>query len=513
MKKAKKILSVILSAVIVLGITSCSTNSNNPDSTTTATTTTASGSGDAQFTTDKPVDIDPTQPAGTIKWLMYEDLVTNDATNVALFESKYGGTVEQEMCASGAAYFEKLGTMISSGTSPDIVRYEWMSFPHGMSKNMYTALDSYIDMDSDLWKDMKSTIEEYSFLGKHFYYPYRISCSFALVYNQTKLEEEGIQDPMELYQDNEWTWDTFKEITTEWVDADPTNHIGYTGGSGNAMSWIITTGVKIINVTSDGQIINNMNNENVQRCMTFLEEMAKQNLIGEGYVDPGTAFKDGNLMFLGLEPTWAMNSAMQAFSKAGSEDQIAFLPFPRDPNSDTYTIASDTFGYLVPTGAKNVKGAVDWITLNREQITDPKNVAEEKEKALSTDPDYYPKCPNKDCGYNYLEHEDDSIVCPECGTARKEKFKLIYTEEQYEILQDMKSPQNGKFAFLFDNCFGFNADLTAMLTGGSTDDPKLLDGPMYHDASYTALRDKYYNAVEAELDSYRQAIEEQKKAS
>ena len=117
MKKAKKILSVILSAVIVLGITSCSTNSNNPDSTTTATTTTASGSGDAQFTTDKPVDIDPTQPAGTIKWLMYEDLVTNDATNVALFESKYGGTVEQEMCASGAAYFEKLGTMISSGTS------------------------------------------------------------------------------------------------------------------------------------------------------------------------------------------------------------------------------------------------------------------------------------------------------------------------------------------------------------------------------------------------------------
>ena len=134
---------------------------------------------------------------------------------------------------------------------------------------MYTALDSYIDMDSDLWKDMKSTIEEYSFLGKHFYYPYRISCSFALVYNQTKLEEEGIQDPMELYQDNEWTWDTFKEITTEWVDADPTNHIGYTGGSGNAMIWIITTCVKIINVTSDGQIINNMNNENVQRCMTF----------------------------------------------------------------------------------------------------------------------------------------------------------------------------------------------------------------------------------------------------
>ena len=97
----------------------------------------------------------------------------------------------------------------------------------------------------------------------------------------------------------------------KWVDMDP-NHIGYNGVGG--MSFILTTGTKVIDVKGD-QIINNLRTENVTRCMNWLENMRKNGLLGanetqiangasSGYVAPDQAFVDGNLLFLGMDPSW-----------------------------------------------------------------------------------------------------------------------------------------------------------------------------------------------------------------
>ncbi len=48
-----------------------------------------------------------------------------------------------------------------------------------------------------------------------------------------------------------------------------------------------------------------------------------------------------------------------------------------------------------------------------------------------------------------------------------------YSEEQYDLLQDMITPENGKFVMLFDNVNGFNSDLSSMFQGG---DESLFDG-------------------------------------
>lgn len=66
--------------------------------------------------------VDDAAPTGTIKWLMYEDLLTSNADPVALFESRYGSSIEQIVTGSGNQYFETLGTYIATGDSPDIVR-------------------------------------------------------------------------------------------------------------------------------------------------------------------------------------------------------------------------------------------------------------------------------------------------------------------------------------------------------------------------------------------------------
>lgn len=497
--KKSKLVAALLTAAMLLGVTSCGGGRGDATTTTPAdggSTTTSQNAGDVILDEKPAEDIDKNQPTGTIKVLIYYDLVTQDADLVDLFETRYNGTIEQEICTSGAAYFEKLGTLVASDLSPDIVRYEWMSFPHGISRNMYTPVDKYIDLDSDLWKGMKEIAEQFAYNGKHYYVPYKLTTNFALNYNKLVLEEYGLEDPMELYQNGEWTWSAFKDLCTKWCDAKDT-HIGYTGVS--AMSFVSTTGTKLIDV-KDGEIINNLKNENVQRAMEFVEGLAKQNLTGEGYVDPGEAFTDGNLLFLGMEPTWTYSAASESLYKNNIEYEMAFVPFPRDDNSSEYFIAYDSFGYMVPSGAKNVKGAVDWIELNRIEQTDEENIAEAKNNATDSAPKYYPKCSS--CKYSYVENETEELtVCPECDTARKQKFNAWYTEEQYDLLEDLRTPENGKFSFLFDNCRGFSNDLALIFEGQG--EASLMDGPVFYGASYTQLREENYNAIESILAEYR----------
>lgn len=500
--KMKRTAAALLAASLALGVCSCNSDSGRGSTTTPAQSANASPAANGQSPADvimeeaQVVDIDENQETGTIKILIYYDLVTASADLVDLFETRYGGSIEQQICSSGTAYFEQLGTLVASDLSPDIVRYEWASFPHGISRNMYTPVDSYIDLDSDLWSEMKPLADEFLYNGKHYYVPYKVSSNFALNYNRLSLQEYGLADPLEMYHNGEWNWSAFRDLITKWCDADA-NHVGYTGvGAG---SFVSTTGIKLIDV-KDNQIINNLKNENVQRAMEFCENLCRQGLTGNGYVDPGEAFLDGNLLFLGMEPTWTYGAACESLYKKSIEYDMAFVPFPKDDLADQYYLAYDSFGYMIPSGAKNVKGAVDWITLNRVEEVDPENVA--KRKAEETDPStkYYPKCP--ECKYSFVEHEtEDLTVCPECNTARRVKFNAYYSEEQYEVLLDLTTPERGKFSFIFDNCHGFNSDLNILFEGAG--ESSMLDGPMWDNSSFTQLREESYNAVESILDDYR----------
>ena len=171
--KTRRIAAAALAAGMVFGLSACgqTTGRDGEAITTTVAENTTENMANVDFEEAEVVEIDENQETGTIKVLIYYDLVSQDADLVDLFETRYNGSIEQEICSSGPAYFEKLGTLVASDLSPDIVRYEWMSFPHGMSRNMYTPVDSYIDLDSDLWVGMKDIAEQYVYNGQHYYVP------------------------------------------------------------------------------------------------------------------------------------------------------------------------------------------------------------------------------------------------------------------------------------------------------------------------------------------------------
>lgn len=100
----------------------------------------------------------------TLKWLGYYDLNTDDKEIVDKFND--AGYKVETISTSSTEYFTKLAQLVASSDSPDMVRYEWQSYPHGVANNLYTSLDAYVDFDSDTWSGMKDMIENFNYGGK-----------------------------------------------------------------------------------------------------------------------------------------------------------------------------------------------------------------------------------------------------------------------------------------------------------------------------------------------------------
>ena len=470
----KRIVACALIAGMAAGLTACEEEGANPNvgGSTPATSSeiqTAATTADPDMAldqTDKAADVvgtdnyKPSGNAGLVKVFSHYQ-VANDQKGTEqclVFQGEqYGGQIEHIQGNSGSAYYEKLGTLIASDESPDICLKDAFLYPGTVSKNMFEPLDDYIDMNSALWAGMKDVIEGYEYKGKHYYYPHKLTTSFAVNYSKTTIAENNLDDPYELYMNNEWTWDKFREMMVTFCDKADGN-IGYFATNTTASAIVGTTGTPLIDVKSDGTMLNNLNNENVTRAMGFFEELYREGLpyqlnkIAGDWIDPSDypTYSDKILFYL-MEPEWSYTSLSEKTqNKEGVKDDIfdtpsdyAFVPLPRDPNADAYYQELDTYGFLIPKGAKNITGAIDFINCFRVYETDPEIIAKVKEDHINPEPIYFKADHKKYPG--------------------ERRWVITWAEKQYDLWMDMMDPE--KFTFLFEGGYGFTKDFEDGLFG------------------------------------------------
>lgn len=398
----KKVLSCFLCAALILGITGCS-EGGDPN-TTTREIVTKDFSG-VDITAAPDIDI----KGKKLVYLGGYDITDEgDSPIYQFFKETYGADVEIDKYSGNL--MEKMSTMINSGESPDLVDQNDSSFPYYIGQNSYTALDDYIDLSAPQWKDVKSYIESFAVKGKHYYYPWIFYVSpNILMYNRGKFKELGIDDPKELYDKNNWTWDTFAKCMTDFVNSvkgeDP-----YALGVYGYMNtgFINSTGVALVDY-KDGQLVSNLNDPNVDRAQRFLEDLKKKGLSYKYYDDGNgdhiseSAVVDGHAAFQAMGD-WKFAAYSQKMDKDDTLD-FFFVPYPRDPNADKYYHNLNSFGYLVPAGAPNVDVATAYINCVRLCKLDER--------------------------FKQLDKNDKMKKDGEC-----------YTEEQYEFWYFFQQPSN-----------------------------------------------------------------------
>lgn len=399
-----------------------------------------------------PTNYKPSGNAGTVKYLGFYDISVDykGKEQCSVFQSEqYGGKIEYISTASGAAYYEKLGALIASDDSPDIVTRDAMQYPGNVSKNMFESLDKKIDLNSSLWKGMKSIADSYTWNGKHYYIPHRTTTSFALNYDKKTIAENGLPDPYELYKNGEWTWDAWRDMMDKFC-AKSDDNIGFYATDTGYDAFILTTGTPLVSV-SKGKITNNVLSSDVSRAMEFLRDLSVSGLGYEkqygDWVPPQTfATVSDKLLFLVMEPEWTYIAATEQIQNPSGVDNdifdtvsdFAFVPMPRDPNANGYYQGIDTFGFLVPKGARNITGAVEFMNLFRAYETDKTVQKQVKASCVSPDPVYYVQ--GKYVG--------------------KQKWQMTWDENLYDLWKEMSDPS--VFSNVNEGIYGFNSYLSEL---------------------------------------------------
>ena len=390
-KTTSKILAGILAASTVVSLTACGgdgTSSDAPITETTTAKTEWTGDNIEVTVAEDAVDDSLNIEGQTLKWMGFYDLnPTNDApersTELALFEDTYGAKIEY-IATTNATQFDDLATAIVGGTSPDIFVYDWRSFPYDINKGQYQPIDSIVDWEDPMWADVKDQADMFTWKGEHYVAPfgYGFNDFQILMYNKTVVEDMGMDDPYELYEKGEWDWDVFVDMMKTFQDGDSTK-FGISGWWANA--FVYTSGDTM--VTYDGEkFTNNLYSPAVEKAQLGIEDIWANQLVKRGWVDGSQAFVNNDCLFYSMG-TWAYQAAQASMP----EDVIQIVPFPRNPDDETYYMNKRVFSHMWVKGSENADCVKAWFNVNRLVNYDSQYTDVTKEKFLTNNDAWTPE--------------------------------------------------------------------------------------------------------------------------
>lgn len=321
----------------------------------------------------------------TLKWMGFYDLnPTNDnperSTEVALFEDTYGAKIEYVQ-TTNSTQFDDLATAILGGQSPDIFVYDWRSFPYDINKGQYQPIDSLVDWSDPMWADVKDQADMFTWKGEHYVAPfgYGFNDFQILMYNKSTVEDMGLDDPYELYEKGKWDWDVFVDMMKTFTGGDESLY-GISGWWANA--FVYTSGDTLVKY--DGtNFTNNLYSSQVERAQHVIEDIWTSGLVKRGWVGPEAAFVSNDCLFYSMG-TWAYSGAAGAVP----DDYIQVVPFPKDPDSDTYYMNKRIFSHMWVKDSDNADCVKAWFNVNRLVNYDEQYKDVTKQKFLTNNPNW-----------------------------------------------------------------------------------------------------------------------------
>lgn len=470
--KLKRYIAALLSISVVLGSSACGNDSgassNKKDS--------------DDFSATENVEVADKEtiaaiPDGAEKEIVY--LGENDlnptksnpekSTELQLFESK-GGSIKFQQ-TSNEDRFDNLAAAITANKDvPDIFKYEWLSFPAQVVKDMYQPIDSIVDFDTPMWSGAKSTANQFMLDGKHYVAPLGNSASAMLCYDNSIIDAEGLDNPYELYLNGEWTWYAWENIMSEYVKNAPADTERY-GVNGFFRAHIIQqTGKKFVDFDSEkNEFINNLADPDIEKGEIFLYDLMKDGLVLNGWIgSAGECFKQ-NCLFYAMGD-WAYTGNLGP----SAEDDWGVVPIPAFDDNVQKITTSDMTAFMWVRGTNKADAVKCWFECSRAAKTDEQYVQTNKDKFMENNP--------------------------------------YWTDEMYNVKMDVVSDD---YLMFFDYAYGVSS---ALGDRNHFDGNQCLVDALYSESStvddegnqptWTQVREKYTSTVESELKELNEKIKE-----
>ena len=376
----------MLAFTMVLGIAGCgkANNSSTPDIDEADFETTSNGSGGTGDSDNTDIDIDDNVSSGgtttaavtNADSLSWNQLVsqmpaslkgstlrvynwnpikeyTGGETVKANFEKMTGIKVSWEQ-GGYDDYDSKIAAMVSSGNSPDIIRFRDPCIHRMYYCNDIKTATGY-DCKGAIWDSKVS--DKYTVKGK-IYAVNRKDTFFqspmVIIYRKSMIEatKGKLEDPYVLYKNGKWTWDKFIEMCTDYKELATTND-----------PWRTNTGVDYIYFSGNSLFTfngstykNNLGSNVIGDCIKKMCDYRKNNLTSSAMRMP-KQFDEGRILFMTFSAiaTRRTNTSAKIVT-AKQEDDLYCVPIPSIAGVKGQHF-SELEAYGVCKGAKNGAGA------------------------------------------------------------------------------------------------------------------------------------------------------------
>ncbi|PDO10547.1 MAG: ABC transporter substrate-binding protein [Candidatus Reconcilbacillus cellulovorans] len=263
-----------------------------------------------------------------LRIMWWGDQTRADITNQALrkFEEKYPHIKVVGEFAPSSSYFDKLNTLLASGTAPDVF-FLGGNYPDYADKGVLLDLGPYVGKQLDLSDMDKSLIEYGTYKGKL----YHISAganSRGILVNASMFEKAGIPLPNE-----NWTWDDFANISIELSKKLGQGYYGtYQFGVEGMKGVFLATRGKVFYDTENSKV--GFDQKDVEDWFTFWERLYKEGgavtpelQVANPPDDPNKSLVSAGKVAMNLIP-----SNLFAAHQKLTQDKLALVLPPQGPN-------------------------------------------------------------------------------------------------------------------------------------------------------------------------------------
>ncbi len=120
-------------------------------------------------------------------------------TGCRTFKNRCGSDIDYVECVFADRWTTLANLMLSDNT-PDFYAAWATDFPCCCLQGMFQPIDDYMSCNDPLWADMKYMADNYfSIAGKHYIFITDVIANCVVVYNRRIMDEYGFLDPAELF--------------------------------------------------------------------------------------------------------------------------------------------------------------------------------------------------------------------------------------------------------------------------------------------------------------------------
>lgn len=297
----------------------------------------------------------------SVKVLSHDASVFSKAKEA--FEQAYSGTFEVDVVP-----FDNLKTKFVNGIMSNDAHDLARSFSTAIVKrNFIVPVTDYIDINTNLWENMLPLMDSWKYNNKYYNAFVAQECTTCWWYNAEIFEEYGEKTPVEYLNEDNWTWDTMRDLAKRLtIDKDGDGAIDQYGAClEQPWNLLTSTGRMFLDYDENGNAKNALTGERVTRTMNFYQNLSVKDKVLGGNE---TQFIQGKVAML--------QSAMWIAVKFPEQKEAGtfhIMPDPKDPLADKYYIPDFSYNWVIPAGAKNPKGAAALLCTARFLVAQQEN--------------------------------------------------------------------------------------------------------------------------------------------